>query len=164
MKTSIIILTKNEIVGVKTILPLLKKEWADEWLVVDGNSNDGTIEEAKTLGFSVIQQKGIGLGDAYREGVKQSHSDNVLFFSPDGNCEPKDIPRLIQKMEEGDYDIVQISRFSDEGSSDDDTIITAFGNRMFTFLVNIFFGGKITDSLYGFKMLKKKIFHIRTTD
>tara|TARA_B100001750_G_scaffold47461_1_gene35663 strand:+ start:1250 stop:1927 length:678 start_codon:yes stop_codon:yes gene_type:complete len=158
MTTSVIIPTKNEIVGVKQILPLVNLDWADEWIVVDGNSTDGTIEEAEKLGFDVIQQKGIGLGDAYREAVKHSTSENVLFFSPDGNADPTYIPKLIEKMNEDDYDIVQISRFGKNGRSDDDTAVTAFGNRMFTFLVNSFFGGKLTDALFGFKIIKKKVF------
>ena len=29
---------------------------------------------------------------------------------------------------------------------------------MFTFLVNVFFGGKLTDALFGFKIVKKEIF------
>ena len=29
---------------------------------------------------------------------------------------------------------------------------------MFTFLVNVFFGGKLTDSLFGFKIIKKDVF------
>ena len=46
--------------GVTHILPQVNLEWADEWIVEDGNSTDGTIEEAKKLGFDVIQQKGDG--------------------------------------------------------------------------------------------------------
>ena len=46
-------------------------------------------------------------------------------------------------MNEGNYDLLQVSRFRKEGHSYDDTPTTAFGNRMFTFLVNVFFGGKI---------------------
>jgi glycosyltransferase involved in cell wall biosynthesis len=158
MTTSVIIPTKNEIIGIKKILPQVDVTWADEWIVVDGNSTDGTIEEAKKLGFDVIQQKGDGLGDAYREAVKYATSENVLFFSPDGNAPPEYIPKLIKKMDEGDYDIVQISRFGKDGRSDDDTAVTAFGNRMFTFLVNSLFGGKLTDALFGFKIIKKKVF------
>ena len=158
MTTSVIIPTKNEIIGIKKILPQVDLTWADEWIVVDGNSTDGTIEEAKKLGFNVIQQKGVGLGDAYREAVKHATSENILFFSPDGNAPPEYIPKLIKKMNEGNYDIVQISRFGKFGSSDDDTFITAFGNRMFTFLVNIFFGGHLSDALYGFFIIKKKVF------
>ena len=164
MSTTIIIPTKNEVKGVKSVLPKLNKEWADEWLVIDAKSTDGTIEESEKLGFKVIQQKGKGLGDAYREGVKNSHCENVLFFSPDGNAEPTYIPKLIKKMNEGNYDLLQISRFRKEGHSDDDTPITAFGNRMFTFLVNTFFGGKFTDALFGFKIIKKKIFEEMNLD
>ena len=158
MSTTVIIPTKNEIIGVKQILPKIDKNWAEEWLVIDGNSTDGTIESATELGFKVIQQKGKGLGDAYRHGVGIASSDNILFFSPDGNAISDYIPKLIKKMNEGDYDIVQISRFGKNGGSDDDTMITAFGNRMFTFLVNIFFGGKLSDALFGFKIVKKEIF------
>ena len=158
MSVSVIIPTKNEIIGIKNILPQVNKNWADEWIIVDGNSTDGTIEEAKKLGFEVIQQKGDGLGDAYREAVKHAKSENILFFSPDGNALPEYIPKLIQKMKEGDYDIVQISRFGKNGKSEDDTAVTAFGNRMFTFIANCFFGGKLTDTLFGFKIIKKRVF------
>ena len=158
MSTTVIIATKNEVIGVKKILPQVKKEWADEWIVMDGNSKDGTVDAAKKLNFNIIQQKGNGLANACREGVKHAHSENVLFFHPDGNCKPEYIPKLIKKLEEGNYDVVQISRFGKFGSSDDDDFLTAFGNRMFTFLVNIFFGGHLTDALYGYKIFKKKVF------
>jgi glycosyltransferase involved in cell wall biosynthesis len=158
MSTSVIIPTMNEIIGIQHTLPQVDRNWADEWIVIDNNSNDGTPEEAKKMGFIVINQTGDGLGDAYRQAVKYANSENILFFSPDGNALPEDIPKLIKKMNDGDYDIVQISRFGKNGMSDDDTLVTAFGNRMFTFIANCFFGGKLTDTLFGFKIIKKKIF------
>ena len=42
MTTTVIIPTKNEVIGVRKIMPQLNLEWADEWIVMDGNSNDGT--------------------------------------------------------------------------------------------------------------------------
>ena len=158
MTTTVIIPTKNEIDAIKQILPQVNQDWADEWIVIDGNSTDGTVEEAERLGFKSIRQKGDGLGDAYREAVRNASCENILFFSPDGNAPPEYIPKLIKKMNEGNYDIVQISRFGKNGKSEDDTAITAFGNRMFTFLVNVFFGGKLTDALFGFKIIKKDVF------
>ena len=158
MSTTVVILTKNEVTGVRKILPQLNLDWADEWIVMDGSSNDGTIEEAKKLNFNVIQQNGKGAGNAAREGVHHSHSENILFFHPDGNCKPEYIPKLIKKMDEENYQIVQISRFGKFGSSDDDTFLTSFGNKMFTFLVNVFFGGHLTDALYGYFIIKKKVF------
>ena len=53
MSTVVVITSLNEIDGVKKLLPTIKKEWAEEWLVVDGNSTDGTIDEVKRLGFDI---------------------------------------------------------------------------------------------------------------
>ena len=55
MSTTVIIPTKNEVIGVEKILPQVKKEWADEWIVMDGNSKDGTVDAAKKLNFNVIK-------------------------------------------------------------------------------------------------------------
>lgn len=158
MSTSVIIPTMNEIIGIQHTLTKVDRNWAEEWIVIDNNSNDGTPEEAKKMGFTVINQTGDGLGDAYRQAVKYASGENILFFSPDGNALPEDIPKLIKKMNDGNYDIVQISRFGKNGKSEDDTLVTAFGNRMFTFIANCFFGGKLTDTLFGFKIIKKRVF------
>ena len=60
MSTAIIILTLDEIDGVRAIVPKLNKDWAKEIIFVDGGSKDGTIEEAKKLGFKVIHQNNRG--------------------------------------------------------------------------------------------------------
>ena len=52
--TAILILTLNEIDGMKKIVPKINKNWAEEILLVDGGSTDGTIEEAEKLGIKVM--------------------------------------------------------------------------------------------------------------
>ncbi|MEE9543748.1 MAG: hypothetical protein V3V95_08195, partial [Thermodesulfobacteriota bacterium] len=44
LKITILILTLNEIDGMKEIMPRIKEEWYDQLIVVDGGSTDGTIE------------------------------------------------------------------------------------------------------------------------
>ena len=163
MSTAVIVLTLDEIDGVNIIMPQVKKEWAEEIVFVDGGSTDGTIERAKELGFKVIHQHNKGEGNAFRIGVEGTKSDYVMFFSPDGNDVPEDIPKLIQKTKEG-HDIVHISRFGKNSQSDDAGIIDSFGNRMFTFLVNTFFGGSYSDALNGFRIVKRKIWNDLKTD
>ena len=119
MSIIVFVLTLDEIAGVSQIMPHVKKEWADRIIFVDGGSTDGTIEKAQELGFEIIHQKNKGEGNACRVGTDATESDYVMFFSPDGNDEPKDIPRLIEKTKEG-YDIVHISRFGKNSISDDD--------------------------------------------
>ena len=163
MGTAIIILTLDEIDGVRAIMPKLNKDWAEEIIFVDGGSKDGTIEEAKKLGFNVIHQNNRGEGNACRIGVEKTNSEHIMFFSPDGNDEPEAIPELIKKIE-GGYDIVHISRFGKGSYSEDAGIIDNFGNRMFTFLVNVFFGGNYTDALNGFRIIKRGVMNELKTD
>ena len=157
MTTALIITTLNEIVGVKKIVPKIKKEWVDEIIFVDGGSTDGTIEEAKRMGFKVIIQKQKGHGAAVLEGVNAIKSDNFILFGPDGNDEPEKIPELIEKIKEG-YDQVLVTRFGKGSVNLDAGIIDTFGNKMFTFLANVFFGGYWTDTLNESRIISKKAF------
>ena len=165
MSTAIFVLTLDEIDGVSVIMPQVKKEWAEQIVFVDGGSTDGTVEKAKELGFDVIHQKnkGEGNGNACRIGTDATQSDYVMFFSPDGNDLPEDIPKLIEKTKEG-HDVVHISRFGKNSVSEDANWIERFGNNMFTFLVNTFFGGNYTDALNGFRIIKRELWDELKTD
>ena len=163
MSTAIIILTLDEIDGVRAIVPKLNNDWAEEIIFVDGGSKDGTIEEAKKLGFKVIHQNNKGEGNACRIGVEKTNSDYIMFFSPDGNDEPKAIPQMISKISEG-FDIVHISRFGKHSESRDAGPFDRFGNRMFTFLVNVFFGGHYSDVLNGFRIIRRDVMLKLKTD
>ncbi len=158
MSVIVFVLTLDEIDGVSQIMPQVKKEWADRLIFVDGGSTDGTVEKAKELGFEVIHQKNKGEGNACRVGTDATDSDYVMFFSPDGNDVPEDILRLIQKSKEG-HDVVHISRFGKNSQSDDANMLEYFGNKMFTFLVNVFFGGHWTDVLNENRIISRKAFN-----
>ena len=157
MSVAIIILTLNEIDGVKIILPKIKKEWADEIAVIDGGSTDGTIEECKKMGFEVIKQKNKGHGGAILDGVQSTNSDVIVIFGPDGNHEVEEIPKLIKKINEG-YDQVIISRFGEGSENLDAGIIDGFGNKMFTFVANLIFNGSMTDTLNESRSITRKAF------
>jgi len=154
---ALLITTLNEVTGVKKVVPRIKKEWVDEILFVDGGSTDGTIEEAEKMGFKVIIQKQKGLGAAIIEGVNTIKSDNFILFGPDGNDEPEKIPQIIQKFKEG-YDQVAATRFGKGSVNLDAGKIDTFGNKMFAFLVNAFFGGHLTDCLVELRIMSKKTF------
>src|SRR4051794_10668322 len=98
MKTTLLIPTLNEIVGMKAIMPKIKREWVDEIVVVDGNSKDGTFEYAKEQGYIAIRQKKPGLTQSYYEALEVATGDVFLTFSPDGNSLPELIPSIIAKM------------------------------------------------------------------
>jgi hypothetical protein len=82
--------------------------------------------------------------------------DVIIAFSPDNNSIPELIPPLIKKMKEG-YDMVIVSRYKDGAKSEDDDVVTGFGNWMFTKVINLIFGGRYTDTLVIFRAFRKEI-------
>jgi len=163
MNTTLLIPTLNEIDGMKAIMPRIKREWVDQIIVVDGGSEDGSIEYARENGCSVLVQKTKGLFNAYREALEIAVGDIIVTFTPDGNSVPELIPALIKKMSEG-YDMVVVSRYLDGAKSYDDDAVTAFGNWLFTKMINLCFGGHYTDTLVGFRAWKKELFKLTRGD
>lgn len=156
MKVSLLFFTLNEIDGMRAIMPQIKREWYDELVIVDGGSTDGTIDYAREHGYTIFVQKEKGLGAAFLEAMEKITGDIIIAFSPDGNSMPEKIPELVEKMKEG-YDIVIASRYLEGAKSYDDDAITALGNKIFTGLTNLLFGGKITDSLVMYRAYKRSI-------
>lgn len=156
MKVTLLILTYNEIEGMKQIMPQIDKSWYDELIIMDGGSKDGTIEYAKDHGYPIFVQERPGLGLAYIEGLARATGDVIVTFSPDGNSDAARLPGLIAKMREG-YDIVIVSRYLDWAKSDDDDIVTGFGNWLFTTMYNILFHERVTDLLVIYRAFRKDL-------
>jgi glycosyltransferase involved in cell wall biosynthesis len=150
LKTTLLIPTLNEVEGMKLIMPRIKREWCDQILIVDGNSTDGTIEWARANGYEVYVQKQRGLRQAYNEVWPLIRGDIVITFSPDNNSIPELIPDLIAKMREG-YDMVIVSRYLPPAQSQDDSWVTGFGNWMFTTLIRLLHGGRVTDAMVMYR-------------
>ncbi len=53
MKVTLLVPTLNEIDGMKTLMPLVKSEWVDQILIVDGQSSDGIGEYTRAHGHKV---------------------------------------------------------------------------------------------------------------
>jgi glycosyltransferase involved in cell wall biosynthesis len=151
-------LTLNEIEGMKVIMPQIKRELYEQILILDGGSTDGTIEWAREQGYEVYVQKKRGIRFAYLEALDLIKGDLIVTFSPDGNSPPEAIPKLIEKMNEG-YDLVIGSRYLGDAKSDDDDIVTAFGNWLFTKTVNILYKASYTDVMVIYRAFRKELIY-----
>lgn len=157
MKVTLLIPIINELQGMKEILPRIQKDWVDEIIVVDGGSTDGGYEYAKEHSHIIaLKQKSRGLFNSYVEGAEIALGDVIITFSPDGNSVPERIPDLVRKIKEG-YDMVIVSRYYQGAKSEDDNLITAFGNWFFTQTINLLFRGHYTDSLVIFRAWRKDL-------
>ena len=164
MKSSLIILTLNEIEGVRTLYDRIPFDAVDECFVVDGGSIDGTVEFFRERGIKVVPQEIKGRGEAFRIAVKRAEGDHLIFFSPDGNEDPDDIPKLLELLAMG-YDIAIASRFLSGSQNEEDDLRfpwRAWANRAFTFIANIIWNTNrnyITDTINGYRAIKKEAFN-----
>ncbi|MEI6034688.1 MAG: glycosyltransferase family 2 protein [Verrucomicrobiae bacterium] len=158
MTVSLFIPTLNERKSMQQIMPRVDASLFSQILVSDGNSKDGTADYARSLGYDVHLQTQKGIRFAYSEGWPQLTGDYVITFSPDGNCLPEDLPRLINKITEG-YDMVVASRYLPPAKSEDDGLVTGFGNWLFTRTVNFLHGGRYTDAMTIFRIYRTNLFY-----
>ena len=156
MKVTLIVPTLNEIAGMKEIMPRIKQDWYDQLIILDGGSTDGTVEYAQQQDYLLVSQKERGMRYAYMEVLPYVEGDVIVTFSPDGNSIPELIPTLIETMKEG-YDMVIASRYAGSARSYDDDLITAFGNKMYNWLVNLFFRARYSDVMVIFRAYKKEL-------
>lgn len=157
MKVTLLVLTLNEVDGMRRVMPQVRREWVDQILISDGGSTDGTIEAAREAGYDVFQQQRKGIRFGYIEAWPHISGDVVITFSPDGNSVPEVIPMLIEEMRQGN-DMVIASRYKDDAHSEDDTLFTGFGNWLFTRTINLLHGGRYTDAMVIYRAYRKSLF------
>lgn len=169
MKISLVFLTLNEITGVTHMIPKIPFDAVDEVFAVDGGSKDGTREFFRGHGIDVVDQASKGRGEAFRIAMERAKGDAIIFFSPDGNEDPADIPRFRPLLEQG-YDLVIASRMMRGAYNEEDGQFLKFrkwANNGFNLLANIAFrrtGPYVTDSINGYRAITKTAFGILRPD
>ncbi|MGY9005588.1 MAG: glycosyltransferase family 2 protein [Alphaproteobacteria bacterium] len=155
-KVTLIALTLNEIEGLKFIMPQIDPAWCDQIIIADGGSTDGSQEWCKEQGYEVIVQTRKGIRYGYHDVLPYIKGDIVVTLSPDGNCSPEFIPQLIEMVANGD-DMAIGSRYLDDATSDDDDLVTGFGNWLFTRTINLLHGANYSDALNIFRAYKRSL-------
>jgi glycosyltransferase involved in cell wall biosynthesis len=148
--------TLNEIQGLKAIVPQIDRSLVDDIIVIDGRSTDGTVEYAMAAGLTIVTQLRPGLQRAIFDVARSLPHDYIIEFSPDGNCKADQLPELVAKMNEG-YDHVIVSRYLRHAVSEDDDVVTAFGNWMFSRLMRPLAPFAITDALNIYRGYRRSI-------
>jgi glycosyltransferase involved in cell wall biosynthesis len=143
---TILALTLNEFDGVNKLLRDYTAPAGWRVLVVDGGSTDGTLELCDEIGLDYIIQSEPGVRHAYFSAWEEPLGDYVISISPDGNCDLDKIPLIIEKLSNG-YDLVIGSRYLGDSKSEDDDLVTAFGNWVYNRLFLVLFQFKITDCM-----------------
>ncbi|MEO9248378.1 glycosyltransferase family 2 protein [Citricoccus nitrophenolicus] len=154
---SVVVPTFNEADNVGHVLSSLP-DGIDEVILVDGHSQDDTVEVAREArpDIRVVLQTRRGKGNAMVAGFYSAVGDRIVAIDADGSMEPAEIPRYLQAMDEGAH-YVRGSRFMGDGGSTDITPLRNVGNQALNYLANAMCKTKYTDLCYGFVAFRRSI-------
>jgi hypothetical protein len=147
---SVVVPAMNEEQNIGHVLKRLP-EGLHEVILVDGNSEDNTIEAAREAcpEIRVLVQNGRGKGDAFRTGFAAVTGNLVVMLDADGSADPAEIPSFIEALEAG-ADFAKGSRYLDGGGSADITVLRKLGNSVLSGTANLLHGTHFTDLCYGY--------------
>tara|TARA_B110000114_G_C14921893_1_gene328830 strand:+ start:30 stop:704 length:675 start_codon:yes stop_codon:yes gene_type:complete len=158
MKTvdlTLIIPAKNESESLPLILDSLKK--FDYKIIISLHREDKlTINSIKNYDIEIVTQSKKGYGNALIDGINACKTKYFCIFNADGSFDENDLPKMLELNTHNDF--VFTSRYIQNASSDDDTVVTYLGNKLFSLLGKIFFSLKISDILYTYVMGKTDSF------
>ena len=147
---TLIIPAKNESESLPIVLNNLRK--FNYKIIVSLHSDDhATINSIKDYdNIRILNQSAKGYGNALIEGINACDTKYFCIFNADGSFNENDLPKMLELNLHNEF--VFTSRYSSGASSDDDTIVTFIGNKLFSLLGKIFFSLNISDILYTYVM------------
>ena len=161
---TLIIPAKNEKESLPRVLQNLKNY--NYQVIVSLQKNDlETKNSIKNFDVIIHQQTGIGYGNSITEGINRCSTKYFCIFNADGSFEIKDLEKMLIKCKNNDF--VFASRYLRGGGSDDDTMITYIGNKIFSLMGRLLFSLNLSDILYTYvlgKTSKFKELNIKSND
>lgn len=151
MNVSVVLPAKNESGAiVQTIQAIRQLGLVSEILVINDGSTDQTHELAEQAGATVISHPySKGNGAAIKTGARHAFGDVIVFMDADGQHDPNDIPRLLQKIEAG-YDLVVGARQKGSQASLSRGLANSLYNNLATYMTE----HKVEDLTSGFRVVR----------
>ena len=158
-KISIILSTFNESAAIeKTVDEIIKYIPDVEVVIVDDDSNDGTIEILKRLENNNIKvflrKKTRGLASAFLLGLINTSGDYIGWIDSNMTKTVKMFPEMIKNL--NDNDIVLLSRFVMNGK-DERNIVRKWSSYILNKITKLILRSEINDLSSGIFIMKRKV-------
>jgi hypothetical protein len=134
-----------------------------EMLFINDRSTDRTEEEINRCqeyfpekNIVLVQGKGLGKGEAVRDGMKKATGDICMILDADLTVIPEDLPQFYEAINARRADFIHGTRFvypQEQGAMRFANII---GNNMFSILFSYILEQRTTDTLCGTKVFWKR--------
>lgn len=146
---TLLIPAKNESESLPVVLDEIKNFECVKKVILSSDDTV-TINAIKNYDVEIVYQDNQGYGDALIKGINDTQTEYFCIFNADGSFRSTEINNMITHLENTGSDFVFGSRYQNKSGSEDDTITTYIGNKIFTFIGKFFFKLQITDILYTF--------------
>jgi len=152
---SIVIPAKNEVEGLRLIIPeLIKRYPGAEILIIDDGSTDETRELCLNYAVNYISHPYCkGNGAAIKSGAREAKADILVFMDADGQHSPKDIESLLEKLNQG-FEMVVGARSASSQAS----IGRLCANTFYNWFASLMVGQKVEDLTSGFRVVRAEYF------
>lgn len=156
----VMIASLNEKEGIGPTITEFSQTLPTRFIVIDGNSTDGTAEIAKNLGAQVLFQDGRGKGDAIMKGLKHLHPQTkyVVFTDADYTYPSDSVPKMIKILEDNpEIGMVCGNRFSNQ--VDEHAFYGSFslGNQLLAFAHKLLNHVSLADPLTGLRVVRADV-------
>jgi len=161
MKISVVIPVYNEVESVeqlyKELIKVLSSFDSYQIIFVDDGSSDGSVNVIKKIvkndkNTKIIQfHRNYGKSAALGEGFKNADGEYIVTMDADLQDDPKEVPNLIAKLEEG-FDLV-----SGWKKDRKDPLSKKIPSKFFNFITRLFTGVKIHDFNCGLKIYRQSV-------
>jgi len=125
-------------------------------IVVDGKSNDRTVEIAKSKGALIITEPRRGKGRAIITAFKSINADYFFFLDADYTYPAIYIPEMLKLLEQG-HPIVIGTRLKGKRQKGAIRLINIVGNHILTFMASFLYRNRISDLCTGYWGLRGDI-------
>jgi len=155
MKVSIVLPAKNESAAIgQTLAQIQQLQLAHEIIVVNDGSTDQTKQVAESAGAKVVTHPySKGNGAAIKTGARAAAGEVIVFMDADGQHDPQDIPRLLEKINQG-YDLVVGARQKGSQASVGRGIANSLYNNLATYMTE----HPVEDLTSGFRAARTEKF------
>jgi SAM-dependent methyltransferase len=134
-----------------------------EILYVEGNSQDGTLDEIYRVisaypskDIKVLVQDGKGKGDAVRKGFQHARGDILMILDADLTVPPEDLPKFYKAISSGKGEYINGTRLIYPMENQAMRFLNFWANRIFSTIFTWLLNQRFTDTLCGTKVLTKK--------
>lgn len=126
-------------------------------IIVADNSTDRTPEIARSLGAKVVTPDRKGYGYAYLYAFRHARGKYIVIGDADNTYDFLEMPKLLEPLFKGEADFVIGSRFKGKILRGAMPLLHKYvGNPLLTFLLNVFFKTKVSDSHSGFRAFTRE--------